>query len=116
MSPKPVKTQPPKVPMVEKETALRYMKALQSKNYAEADKLVDKAIASTAKSGKKKTRKLFNKIDTDKSGSISLKEFKAFCKKKGISAKKSKKIFDKHDKNGDKKLSRTEFSKIKLKM
>tara|TARA_Y100000389_G_scaffold17772_2_gene15517 strand:+ start:15686 stop:16033 length:348 start_codon:yes stop_codon:yes gene_type:complete len=115
MSPKPVKTQPPKVPMVDIKTALSYINALKSKNYAKADGLVDKAIAST-KSGKKKTRKLFNKIDTDKSGSISLKEFKAFCKKKGISAKKSKKIFDKHDKNGDKKLSRTEFSKIKLNM
>tara|TARA_Y100000389_G_scaffold33225_1_gene28277 strand:- start:925 stop:1140 length:216 start_codon:yes stop_codon:yes gene_type:complete len=64
----------------------------------------------------KKTRKLFNKIDTDKSGSISFKEFKTYCKKRGVSAKKSKKLFRKHDKNGDKKLSRTEFSKIKFNM
>ena len=67
-----------------------------------------------AKGGGEKSKKLFDKIDTNKSGTISLKEFTKYCKKRGMSLKKSKKLFKKHDKNGDKKLSRKEFSKIKF--
>ena len=75
---------------------------------------IDKVFQTTPSSGKK-SKKLFDKIDTNKSGTISLKEFTKYCKKKGMGAKKSKKLFNKYDKNGDKKLSRAEFSKIKFK-
>ena len=75
---------------------------------------IDKVFGIKGSSGKK-SKKLFDKIDTNKSGTISLKEFTKYCKKKGMGAKKSKKLFNKYDKNGDKKLSRAEFSKIKFK-
>ena len=75
---------------------------------------IDKEFGIKGSSGKK-SKKLFDKIDTNKSGTISLKEFTKYCKKKGMGAKKSKKLFNKYDKNGDKKLSRAEFSKIKFK-
>jgi len=74
---------------------------------------IDKEFGIKPSSGKK-SKKLFDKIDTNKSGTISLKEFTKYCKKRGMSLKKSKKLFKKHDKNGDKKLSRKEFSKIKF--
>ena len=74
---------------------------------------IDKVFQIKPSSGKK-SKKLFDKIDTNKSGTISLKEFTKYCKKRGMSLKKSKKLFKKHDKNGDKKLSRKEFSKIKF--
>jgi hypothetical protein len=89
-----------------------------SKQCEEAKKKVkahiDEVYGTKGSSGKK-SKKLFDKIDTNKSGTISLKEFTKYCKKKGMGAKKSKKLFNKYDKNGDKKLSRAEFSKIKFK-
>ena len=107
----------PKIPMVSITDALLFTAAVKNKNPKEQTRLIDKAIKDTklplGKAGKK-YKKLFDKIDTDKSGKISLKEFTKYCKKKGMSITKSKKLFKKYDKNNDKTLSRKEFSKIKF--
>ena len=108
----------------------RYIKELKDKNKPRARQIADevakktgyadhvatsyKGMQNKAKASGKKSKKLFDKIDTNKSGTISLNEFTKYCKKRGMSLKKSKKLFKKHDKNGDKKLSRKEFSKIKF--